>query len=302
MKVLIDAIGNRQKRRLAAFRIGSGVMKFDVPNVKMKLANSSVIISAIERSDESMVKFAIDHGLDVNVRLPPRWDTMLHVAAKLSDARMVALLLAMGADVDPRNEFTQTPLHEAAGESKTLATMDVLLQHGANVNARNRFGSSVLIEGINGRPTDVPMVRLLLSHGADLRHAPDDDIMENPFTRAVARGNFECLKVLVDAYGPTWVQDRGASVLFEAAQRNHVPIIHFVLEAGVHVDCVYGQGGTALMHAASFDCIDAVGALLDAGADPSCRDWENFTAWRCAMVHGYSKVLRLLHERGAVVR
>lgn len=69
-----------------------------------------------------------------------------------------------------------------------------------------------------------------------------------------------------------------ADALVAAAENEQVPVLNFLLAAGVPVDVRDKMfGATALMHAAGSGSVESVRALLASGADPHAKDSEGKT-------------------------
>lgn len=72
---------------------------------------------------------------------------------------------------------------------------------------------------------------------------------------------------------------RAGDALVAAADNDQVPVLKFLLGAGVPVDLQDEMfGATALMHAAGSGAIESVKALLESSADPHAKDHEGKTA------------------------
>ena len=102
----------------------------------------------------------------------PEGSTPFMYAVLYSDVAMLEQLLKLGADPNARNDARATALMWAA---TNLGKTRVLLAYGADVNARSDDVRTPLMIAA-GHPGGTPIVKLLLSHGAD----PNPTL--NPFT------------------------------------------------------------------------------------------------------------------------
>lgn len=101
------------------------------------------------------------------------------------------LLLDQPNLVNARSDCDWTPLHRAVGSSR-LEIAKLLLECGANVNALGRAAETPLHLADN-----IPMVRLLLLHGADPRKADRNGM--TPIYFAEAEGNSTLAGLLGEA-------------------------------------------------------------------------------------------------------
>ena len=160
---LASAIRNGWSREIIARMLELGANLNDT-NVYRTLARGV----RQKRVNKGIVKFMLEHGLDVDDRSCHRvGPTLLSAAAASGQTDLVKLLLAAGVDVnapaDPRLVVNpRTPLMAAAKGGRTKI-VSILLKAGADVNASVE-GRTALSIALENQHTDV--VDLLRAAGA----------------------------------------------------------------------------------------------------------------------------------------
>lgn len=207
----------------------------------------------------------------------PHVTRLVHWAAAGDLARVTAAL-DRGADVDGGRGDGRTALHMAALRGH-VDVVGLLLDRGANVNAHRRGDRSALALASAGGVGSLAVVRLLVARGADL----DAQDAANGYT------------ALMVACGCA-----SDDVAVELARR------------GANVNLLDKGGWSALMIASNHGRVDAVRALLEAGADVRVR-LHGSAATALALVRGqlalpmlsaaysgyYTAIAGLLEEAGA---
>ena len=96
-----------------------------------------------------------------------------------------------------------------------------------------------------------------------------------------------------------------ATPLHAASWNKHTGIVQTLIDADANVDALNEWGFSPLMAAAEVDAIDAVGFLINAGAEvnlvANCLDCIGETALTIAAQSGHSGVVELLLRSGANV-
>ena len=205
-------------------------------------------------------------------------------AAYEGDAARVAQLINSGAPVNQANVFGATPMGEASRRGD-VAVLKVLLEAGADAEAANAEGQTALMSV--ARTGNIEAAKLLLKHGAKV------DVREK------------------------W---GGQTALMWAAAQNQPEMIRFLASKGADVNARstvrdwprrmtaeerpkdLNRGGlTGLMFAARDGKIEAVRALLAAGAHVNFADPDGSTPLIVALMNGHWDVAKLLIESGADV-
>lgn len=151
------------------------------------LLDAGADIDARNQADEFPLLLALSRGsIDVarelvgrgaEVRNGPRWQTMLHAAARANSGRSIEFAVGLGVPVDSVEPPVDTPstsrrtaLHVACTAGQLFAA-EAVMEHGAALESRTGEGWTPLHLAVgSGR---VEIVGSLLEHGAD-PHARDD--------------------------------------------------------------------------------------------------------------------------------
>ena len=244
------------------------------------------LIDAVKRVDLEAIDSLLSEGIDVDARTIDG-ATALHWAVHLDDVAMVERLIAAGADVNAENHYEVQPLFLAA-ENGTAEITERLLVAGADPNAAMPGHETALMTASRtGRPD---VVRLLLDYGADAT-AQESTRGQDALMWAAARGNAEVIRLLVAA---------GADV--HARSEDPTPKRS---GSGTRPD----RGDTAftgnmrftpLLFAVRAGQIDAVRALIDAGADLNdASEPDGYSALVIAAINAHWELGAELLENGA---
>lgn len=191
-------------------------------------------------------------------------DAPLVEAIKKGDVEAVQALLQKRTDVNAVEQDGTTPLHWAA-EADDPTIVQLLIRAGANVKAANRYGATPLMAAcIAG---NAAIVGALLRAGVDPNTASPDG--ETALMLAARSGNVEAVKALL-ARGADVNAREGLlqqTALMWAAAENHAETVKTLIEAGADVEARTDGGFTPFLFAVRAGQIDAVEALLAAGAD-----------------------------------
>jgi ankyrin repeat protein len=234
-------------------------------------------------------------------------------AVRSGDADRVRLLLGQKIDVNGASRDGSTPLHYAV-QRDDQSMVELLLKSGANVRAANRYGVAPLaIAAVNGH---AGILKALLDAGADPNAGLSAD--ETPIMTAARTGKVDALKTLI-AYGAqvNTRDSRGQSPLMWAAAKNNADAVRVLVEAGGDLRARTNNkqtgraaqmtvflspqptGFTALLFAVRAGSLDAVKALLDAGADLNDTLSDGESALVVATANAHWGVANLLLDRGA---
>lgn len=140
------------------------------PNV-LTGAGQSPLSLAVKLQNAEVVTELLRHSADAVLQLPLDGQTVLHQAVCAANSEgIVRLLLRRGVNADVRNRQGRTPLDEAVLLGHEGAA-EVLLEGGAKVDvwSEGEGGETALFRAVRYCPRRVPLISLLVRHGADFR-------------------------------------------------------------------------------------------------------------------------------------
>ena len=145
---------------------------------------------------------------------------------------------------------------------------------------------------------DLAKVNALIAAGADVNKG---DTFGTPLHTAVARGNLDIIKALLDAGANIEAKAVGAAhPLHFAALSNQPAAAALLIQRGAQIEALNSQKMTALMVAALNGKVEVAEALIDAGADVAASD-PRFTVAEYAASSGSIPVVKLLLSKGVDV-
>ena len=238
----------------------------------------TALVFAARQGNIESVRIILDAGANPNQTTNYGWSALL-TAAQNRFYKVGALLLDRGADPNIANKGGWTPLYIATdnrnienGDYPTrkpdmdhLEFIKLLLDHGANANARMKDstetrtifthqwlyedGATAFLRA--SQSGDIALMRLLLEHGADPKIATTNNTTP-----------------LMVAAGIGWVE----GVTNEWGRKENLEAVKMLLDLGVDVNAVDGDGRTALHGAAHKGRNEVVQLLAERGAKLDARD------------------------------
>jgi len=193
----------------------------------------------------------------------------LHAAAARGDAAEIERLPRAG--IEGRDGHGRTPLHVAVFQKQREAVR-ALLARGANPNAleQQRY-DPVTIAAV---ADDVETLRILLAGGASARN------VTSPYD---------------------------GTALIAAAHLGHAEVVRELIKAGAPLDHVNNLGWTALIESIVLGDggkrhTETLRRLVEAGASVNLADRNGQTPLTLARRRGYTEMMRILEQAGAVER
>ncbi len=209
----------------------------------------------------------------------------------VSDEEKVRLLVGRGANVNAKSNTDRTPLLVAASLPRTVPVLRILLDRGADLRAQDRAGATALALAV--RSADVDVVRFLVERGLDpnalsvVARRPGFVRNDRPtFDYLVSKGLTPAPDLLVTAV--TWQPAAAIGRWID-------------LGADVNASNPAQYNRTPLLTAVTSETegTDTLKLLLDHGADPNVRTTEGESPLDWAIYKGDRAKIDILEQHGA---
>jgi ankyrin repeat protein len=138
------------------------------PDINIKFKNiygRSSLMEASSKGYFDIVKLLLDRGATIDDKDNAGFNSLM-LASQGGHLAIVELLLDRGANVNFTCNIKMTALMRAS-YVRHLATVKLLLDRGANIEAKDRYGDTSLHYACKSGQSNIPVIKLLLSYGAD---------------------------------------------------------------------------------------------------------------------------------------
>jgi ankyrin repeat protein len=246
------------------------------------------LINAINHNLPDTIKWLIEKGCNINMKLPLDGEKSLLIDALEKDKMEAAkILIEMGADVHEKDKSGKTPLHYAS-EKGQKEIVELLIKKGSNINLLDSNHQTALTFAVKSNKPDIaelimkngvkwqsgnnktliieevmrgnlPMVKLLHEYGADINAQLFNSFPEKSSLEiALSKGNFEMAKELVlMGASLTYNLRSGKSYIFtESVKSGNIDFIDFLLNHGADINEKNGAPLTEAINSKNSDIIE----------------------------------------------
>ncbi len=254
------------------------------------------LLRYLRDGDADGIGRALNAGVDANVR-DKYGLTAFTVAVYAGDRQIAELLKKAGGTGELSIDRFQGLVKDDNFEAVRL-----MIEEGIDVNAENRARDLALHDA--SRRGQLEMAEILLDAGAAINQ--QDYHGDTPLNLAV--GKLEMLSFLLqrgaDVNRPNVI---GWTSLISASRANLTDAVEMLISHGADLEARTSpdhgviSGGTALMIAIGHGSLEAVGLLIDRGADVNTKDADGATPLMAAAYRGRTEMIGLLLQAGADV-
>ena len=210
----------------------------------------------------------------------------LRIALHMRSVEKVKAFIEGGANINVSDGHGYTPLHYAIENNQT-EIVQLLLARGANINTKDNLGRTPLDTAIREWRQDI--VKLLV-----------DKKTEVSAHIAAFIGDMDKVKDFIEHGGLVDAKDeRGWTLLHQAAAGNHEDIAELLIEKGADVNAKGNWDWTSLHFATEDGYMEIAQLLIAAGAEINARDGGGSTPLWYAQKEGYAEIVQLLRKHGA---
>ncbi|XP_044005941.1 putative ankyrin repeat protein RF_0381 [Aphidius gifuensis] len=207
---------------------------FDIPVSLSRNRKLTPLLIAMEKKNDSVIQYLVEHGANVNFFDAPDGVPPLHYAVENKNEKIVNMLLNAGANINLKyGKDNRTVLCSAAQTIGDIEMIKLLLEKGANVNCQDKSGMTPLHHIISQKRFDFQMtfeiIELLLKYNADIN-------CKSKSVNAVTNNNTEATKKLVPYHAEV------QPILLNCAIHNdNLDIIKILVRCGVDVNTIFDR-------------------------------------------------------------
>ena len=265
----------------------------------------SVLHEAVINNQADIVKYLINQKVTMNV-FDSAGFSPLHTAAKQGYTDILGLLTTGGPEVDCfLNDPMHTPLMTSI-ISGQYESVKILLEAGAKVDGV-LADAAPLYQAIRYEPTNLPIVELLISFGAN-EYLPDE-IGYYPLHSAAYCGQYEVAEFFLQrGHDPGQLSEcpddigQRETPLHCAVFGDKPSVLPLLVKAGVSVNCLaYPGRQTPIYNAVLNQKIDMVEQLINLNADVNVKDASGVTPLHHAISSQDNDIIKMLIQKRAVL-
>jgi len=229
-------------------------------------------------------------------------ESALYMSVKRGSKPHLLWFLEQGCDIESMNNKGATPLWSACYRQRR-SFIEILLDRGANIAHQNENGNIPIYGPCERGPRAI--AELLISRGSPIEHYNNNG--DTLVLIACRNGQSDVLECLLEYASEEYVKHtaqiddlNAVMASAEAGYGDCIKVLHrygMNLNAKTPTENVKILGGATALHIAAFyGKSEAIGALLECGADPNACDINGSTPLHIAVIQGYVSAIMLLRN------
>jgi ankyrin repeat protein len=252
---------------------------------------------AVYKNDIEIARMLVQASANVKAATRREAVVPLYMAATNGNPDIIDLLVKAGADVNGATSSGAMPLMQAAA-SGDVEAVKKLLDYGADINAKDNVRDQTALMFAAAKNRD-SVIQLLASRGAALERTTRVTVIEQYFTEAgifsVKQGEEPPSNTptpnMVDYEGPRPKTMGGMTALLYAAREGHMEAVRALVAAGADVNKpIPSDKTTPMIEAIINGHYDAAKYLLEHGGNPNLATVDGLEALYATIDNEYAPV------------
>ncbi|KAL4936831.1 ankyrin repeat-containing domain protein [Aspergillus oleicola] len=242
----------------------------------------SSLAAAVSSGNAEIVSLLLDHGVNPNTV----HDQERVLLGAIKNESVFKVLFDRGADLDIRTAYDNNPLSSSVVQFGTGGVVRLMCERGVNFDHPTFFPDGGCDRGEYTlglmellAQSNLSVLYALIEHGFDPR--PDRPDARHALLEAVIEANIPYLRFLLDRGFDPRAFGMESYLVFHAAARGEAPILDMLLEEGLDIEALDGNGQTPLLQSVNRQMnydprVEPVRLLLSRGANPifQCTNGE----------------------------
>ena len=289
---LLYAIKN-QKEAIIKYFLKCGIVIDSIKNIHLDL---DLIKKILKLNQKSLFPLIYNNTFDVHQK-DSQDDSILIYAIENGDESMIKYLIDCGVDVNKEGRKYSTPLVSAIFKNN-ISIVKYLIAHGADINAKVSYGNTPLIYAIENH--NYAIVQCLVDHVVDLNKEGEN--FDTPLIWAIKQNQYNIVKYLIENGADVNKEgEYEYSPLINAIQKNCNELAKYIIDSGANIDEKNIYGDTPLINAIKSNNLEIVKYLVKRGADVNKRILYGDTPLIWAIKGNHEAIVKFLIENGADV-
>ncbi|CAO3650842.1 unnamed protein product [Cunninghamella echinulata] len=228
----------------------------------------------------------------VNKYHGPHSEIALHAAASVGNFDALELLLEHGSEITTQDSLGHTPLSNSLFANNVTCT-ELLIKSGAPVDTIDTQGNTLLHLAVSNHFTEA--IPLLIQHGVNIDQVNQRGL--SPLAVGIGFGYKDIVDALIKGGADVNGKTRFGKIIHHAVTWNRIDALESLINAGAEVNVVNAMEESPLLVAVQQRKIDIVRFLLKHGADP-CFSSSSTSSTNISLLyaanHGCTELCSLL--------